>query len=49
MSKKGNLDDKIRSVSAKIEKIKISNKPANVVKDLLEKRYIKKLMIMEIS
>ena len=36
MGKKGNLDDKIRSVSQKIEKIKGSNKPANVVKDLLE-------------
>ena len=36
MGDKGKLDDKIRSVSAKIEKIKGSNKPANVVKDLLE-------------
>jgi len=36
MGKKGNIDDKIRSVSAKIEKIKASDKPANVKKDLLE-------------
>jgi len=36
MGKKGNIDDKIRSVSAKIEKIKNSNKPVNVKKDLLE-------------
>jgi hypothetical protein len=36
MGKEGNLDDKIRSVSAKIEKIKASDKPANVKKDLLE-------------
>ena len=36
MGDKGKLDDKIRSVSAKIEKIKLSDKPANVVKDLLE-------------
>jgi len=36
MGEKGNLDDKIRSVSEKIENIKASNKPANVKKDLLE-------------
>jgi len=36
MGKKGNIDDKIRKVSAKIEKIKTSDKPANVKKDLLE-------------
>ena len=36
MGKEGNLDDKIRSVSAKIENIKASDKPANVKKDLLE-------------
>ena len=36
MGKKGNIDDKIRSVSAKIEKIKNSDKPVNVKKDLLE-------------
>ena len=36
MSRKGNLDDKIRTVSAKIENIKKSNKPPKVKKDLLE-------------
>ena len=36
MSRKGNLDDKIRTVSAKIENIKKSNKSPKVKKDLLE-------------
>ena len=36
MSRKGNLDDKIRTVSAKIENIKKSNKSLKVKKDLLE-------------
>ena len=36
MSRKGNLDDKIRTVSAKAEKIKKSNKSPKVKKDLLK-------------